>query len=75
MGDDSPAGRVLIAVDSAMTCNQIQDYLIHGPEKVMRQLLSKLEEPSAPKEKEVHKTPAQYRYSRLLLLCPTHIAF
>ena len=43
-------GKVLIAVDSEMTCHQIQAYLIHGSQKVMRQLLSKLEEPQQSKE-------------------------
>ena len=33
-----------------MTCHQIQAYLIHGSQKVMRQLLSKLEEPQQSKE-------------------------
>ena len=48
-------GKVLIAVDSEMTCHQIQAYLIHGSQKVMRQLLSKLEEPQQSKEVGLQK--------------------
>lgn len=49
----SAAARVLIVIDSPQTCNQIKDYLVRGPDKVLKQLITKFEDPPAKEAKEV----------------------
>lgn len=48
---DSTVGKVLIAVNSTHTCNQLKDYLIKGSHSILIQLLRKLEQ---PKEQVCH---------------------
>ena len=71
-------GKVLIAVDSEMTCHQIQAYLIHGSQKVMRQLLSKLEEPQQSKEvlRQFYKNLEKIASKCVMnLLCPNEVMY
>lgn len=42
---DSTVGKVLIAVNSSHTCNQLKNYLTRGSHSVLIQLLRKLEQP------------------------------
>lgn len=42
---DSTVGKVLIAVNSSHTCNQLKSYLTRGSHSVLMQLLRKLEQP------------------------------